>query len=220
MSAPHSDSSSNGRLNDDEILRAHRRAEAAAEDHGANYHLLPLVLLFIFSSLVLFGGIYIARHAGDFAATVFDARAKPHLGELEQQTVSAAVIGKRYYESYCFTCHQNTGLGQPGIFPPLAGSEWVTGDEAVLVRILLHGLTGPITVAGSDFGVGASAQAMPAIGPGGQGWSDDRIAAVASYIRQAWGNEAPEIATATVTEIRTADGQRSSWTAAELQALP
>jgi mono/diheme cytochrome c family protein len=71
--------------------------------------------------------------------------------------------GATIYDMACLPCHQPEGKGLPGVYPPLAGSEWVRGDSARLIKILLHGLTGPIMVPGRDFG-GADAVPMPSLG--------------------------------------------------------
>ncbi len=80
-------------------------------------------------------------------------------------------IGKAVYGGNCANCHQGTGEGQPGSYPPLARSEWVIGEKDALYAIMLHGLQGPITVEGGAYG----SQQMP-------GWSttlnDEKIAAV------------------------------------------
>src|SRR5581483_3749710 len=61
------------------------------------------------------------------------------------------VVGRRLYTANCAACHQPTGLGVSGQFPPLAGSEWVGGEPAVLTRILLQGLQGPLLVSGQSY---------------------------------------------------------------------
>ena len=68
------------------------------------------------------------------------------------------------------------------MYPPLVDSEWVSGDSERLVKVILHGLTGPISVAGKKYGTG-NAVPMPAMG----GLSDAQIAAVLSYIRKEFG---------------------------------
>jgi cytochrome c oxidase subunit 2 len=88
--------------------------------------------------------------------------------------------GEAIYTSRCAGCHQATGAGIPGVFPPLAGAEQVNGDDKDLAKILVHGLNGPIKVKGTDYN-----GAMPAFG--GQ-LSDEEIAAVATYVRSQWGN--------------------------------
>ena len=64
-----------------------------------------------------------------------------------QAAAPAAADGAQVFASRCASCHQATGAGLPGVFPPLAGSEWVNGDGSTVAGILLLGITGPITVA-------------------------------------------------------------------------
>ena len=119
--------------------------------------------------------------------------------------------GKQVYSTTCAACHQATGEGVAGVFPPLAGSEWVTGDAKV-VRILLHGVTGPIEVAGETFN-----SMMP---PWGGTLKDADIAAVITYMRSTWGNKGTPITAAKVASIRAATASRTTpWTAAELAAV-
>ncbi len=122
---------------------------------------------------------------------------------------AAAPDGSKIFATTCVVCHQVDGAGKEGLFPPLAGSEWVMGDEAKMLRIVLHGLTGPVEVAGETF-----SGAMP-------GWGgvlkDAEIAAVATYVRGAWGNKGAPIAAAKVTAIRAATKARTTpFTVAEL----
>jgi len=120
--------------------------------------------------------------------------------------------GKQVFSTTCAACHQATGEGVPGVYPPLAGSEWVTGDEAKVVRILLHGVTGPIEVAGETFN-----SMMP---PWGATLKDADIAAVLTYVRGTWGNKGAPITAAKVASIRAATTSRTTpWTAAELAAV-
>ena len=117
--------------------------------------------------------------------------------------------GKQVFSTTCAACHQVTGEGVPGIYPPLAGSEWVNGEEAKVVRILLHGVTGPIEVAGETFN-----GMMP---PWGGTLKDDDIAAVLTYVRSTWGNKGAPVTAAKVASIRAATTSRTTpWTAAEL----
>jgi mono/diheme cytochrome c family protein len=125
---------------------------------------------------------------------------------------SAVADGKQVYATTCAACHQATGLGVEGTYPPLAGSEWVNGDEGKVVRIVLNGLTGPVEVAGETY-----AGAMP---PWGGVLKDADIAAVTTYLRSAWGNKAAPVTEATVASIRAATKARTApWTVAELAAL-
>lgn len=118
--------------------------------------------------------------------------------------------GARIYAATCQACHQASGLGLAPQFPPLAGSEWVTGSEERLVLIILHGIVGEIEVEGETFN-----GAMPTWGPT---FKDEDLAAVATYVRGAFGNKAPPISVATVARVRAAHaGRKTPWTVAELQ---
>jgi mono/diheme cytochrome c family protein len=149
---------------------------------------------------------------------VYDERFDPKNAPGHNQEVKVDPIaqGKKLYTSVCAACHQPTGAGVPGVYPPLAKSDWVNGSEERVIRILLHGLTGPIKVSGTDFN-----STMPVIGPGGYNFTDDKIAYVLTYVRQEWGNNAPAITKEKVSEVRTkaAADRATPWTAVELEAI-
>lgn len=94
--------------------------------------------------------------------------------------------GGQLYAQYCSTCHLPNGLGDGTRFPPLAGSEWVTGDKKRLIQLVIHGMSGPITVKGVGYN-----EAMPSHAY----LSDRQLAAILSYVRQSWGNNAGFITT-------------------------
>ena len=122
----------------------------------------------------------------------------------------AARDGEEIYEDRCATCHQLDGAGVKGVFPPLAGARWVTGDKGRLIRIILHGMRGEVEVKGSTYN-----SAMPAWG---NVLSDQEVAEVATYVRSHWSNHASEVSTNEVARVRAATSARSGlWTAAELQ---
>ncbi len=128
----------------------------------------------------------------------------------DEDRVSTMIAeGKTVYQSVCAACHQTNGLGLPGAFPPLAMSDWVVGDERRLALIVLHGLAGPIEVNGEPWnGV------MP---PQGQMLSDDQIAAVLSYIRTTWGNNALKVDPALVESLRAQYDGHAPWTESSLR---
>jgi len=78
-----------------------------------------------------------------------------------QARVPAAEPGSVQFQSYCAACHQYDGQ-RMGEAPPLAGSPWVTGPEERLIKIVLHGVHGPMQVDGKIYD-----QEMPVIGRGG-----------------------------------------------------
>lgn len=144
--------------------------------------------------------------------------ARPATGSTVTRTVAAGAAaaastadGKQIYTTTCVACHQAAGEGVPDVYPPLAGSEWVTGDEGNLARIILHGMTGPVEVQGETYqGV------MP---PWGGVLKDADVAALATYIRSSWGNKASPVTAATVARIRASGNRTTPWTAPELQKL-
>jgi mono/diheme cytochrome c family protein len=117
--------------------------------------------------------------------------------------------GRKVFATICLVCHQVNGEGIEEKYPPLAGSELATDDDGKIIRIILHGLTGPVEVQGTTF-----EGLMP---PWGPTLKDAEIAAVATYVRGAWGNKAAPVTVARVTAIRAATRTRKTpWTAAEL----
>ncbi len=204
---------------DESIQRVHSVLLREKAEPAEGFAPMPLFLLGFISTMIFLVSIYFVHYRGGFDSMVYDERFDPekHGKGAGPVTVDPFVAGKRHYAA-CVACHQANGLGVPPAFPPLAGSEWVTGSEERLIRILLHGLEGPIEVKGQTY-VGL----MPAFGAGGPyNWNDQRIAEVLTYIRAEWGNEASPITADQVTAIRTgaAAGRTKAWTAEELLALP
>ncbi|MEZ5501503.1 MAG: family 16 glycoside hydrolase [Halioglobus sp.] len=122
--------------------------------------------------------------------------------------------GASYYPQ-CAACHGPQGAGIEGLAPPLAGSAWVNGPQEWLARIILQGLTGPVTVNGRVFdGV------MPAHGHIA-GMDDTTLAGLMTYLRRSWGNRAEPVSVESAAAIRAASADRSQpWTVAELEAVP
>lgn len=111
----------------------------------------------------------------------------------------------------CGGCHQGNGGGIPGQFPPLAGSEFVTGGTERLVRIVQHGLTGPVTVNGAAFNTPGGMQ------PFGAAMSSQDLANVLTYVRNSWGNEGTMITKEMVQKVRDEEKRAAQWTAPELE---
>jgi mono/diheme cytochrome c family protein len=100
--------------------------------------------------------------------------------------------------------------GYPRLAPPLDGSPRVTGPKGRLIRLALHGLQGPVD--GQTYEAGQ----MMALGAN----DDAYIAAVLSYVRQAWGNDADAVGPAEVAAARGATaGRTKPWTVGELDAV-
>ena len=118
-------------------------------------------------------------------------------------------------EAVCFSCHGPDGSGVTALGPPLDGSEWVTGKPETLINIMLHGMTGPVTVAGQKYTPTAD---MPSLGMNPM-FTDQKIADVATYVRNEWSNKAPAVTPALVKKQREATKSRTGkpWTEPELK---
>lgn len=100
--------------------------------------------------------------------------------------------GKRVYMQTCFACHQPTGLGLPGVFPPLAKADYLMEDKERSIRSVVKGLSGPITVNGKKYnGV------MPPVA-----LNDEQVANVLTYVRNSWGNSGDPVRVDEVRRVR------------------
>jgi len=199
---------------DVDVLAVHRQAFREPQEPGEGAEPGPWWFWAAAVLALVFGGFYFGRYSGVFAGAAavhsgVDGAAAPG-AQSGGGAVAAAVDGASVFAGHCAACHQATGLGLPGTFPPLAGSEYVLGDAERAVRIVLRGLTGPVTVKGQPFN-----GAMPA-------WadqlSDAEIAAVLTYVRSAFGNAAAAIAAGVVAAQRGATASRTTpWTVGELK---
>ena len=209
MSSDQNNSVEQSGASDDSIQQVHAHLQHTKPEKAVGYSAFPLVLLGIMCSLVFFGSLYLAHYSAHFDPTIYNEHQKPRSGAAEVVTVTPAQLGKKVFTQICVACHQATGQGIPGVFPPLAGSEWANGSEERIIRIVLHGLNGKITVAGKDF-----ENAMASLGGT---LKDEQIANVLTYVRSEWGNNAPPVSAETVAKIRAENASRTApWTAPEL----
>ena len=195
-------------LNDQESQRRAQQRETAEPSERSK----PIPKLFLIFALahVLWGAAYIVM-TGPFGQPALGDRRT--LADLAGPAPGAAgvVDGKKVFAVNCAACHQTTGKGLPGVFPPLDGSEWVTGEGRTLVNILLHGINGELEVMGVTY-----KGAMPAF----KQLSDAELAAVASYVRSEWSNKAAPIAPALFEAERKASTRTAPFAGgAELKAL-
>ena len=188
------------------------------DDPRDGYEPIPLWLVSAFMALVFWAGAYLSFYSGGFQSDVFDPVQVSWAGggAAVKGPPDPMVVGKRLFTANCVACHQPTGLGVAGQFPPLAGSEWVlSGDwhgDNHLVRILLHGLQGPVQVKGSTYN--------GAMAPWKQ-LKDEQIAMILTYIRNEWGNSAPPITAEQVAKVREETaGQTEPYTQTQLKAIP
>jgi mono/diheme cytochrome c family protein/glucose/arabinose dehydrogenase len=135
------------------------------------------------------------------------------VGNLDEKAMKQFAEGRTRYLTSCAGCHGNSGKGAARMGPPLAGSEWVIGDEVRLSLIMLHGLEGPIEVAGKKYDAPEILPVMPSHST----MDDAAIASILTYIRNEWGNQATPVTGRTVSSTRHLNqGRVYPWSATEL----
>jgi len=187
--------------------RAQRREEI---DPSERSRPIPLIVAAVTLAVVGCGVAYILLSEPFGPADLGDRRTLADLRPALARPGQGA-DGQQVYNGNCVACHQASGKGLPGVFPPLDGSEWVNGDERVLANILLHGITGEISVLGQTY-----KGAMP---PFPQ-LTDAELAAVLSHVRSAWSNKAAPLKTELIEKERKLNPRTAPFSGGdELKAL-
>lgn len=181
---------------------------------------IPAWVVAVFGVMLFWATMYLDRYGGGFNALVFNqgellADVEARVPRSEADALLAR--GRSVYNLYCSACHQPNGRGDASRgFPPLAGSDWVlTEGPNRMIRIVLNGLQGPITVNGAEYN--------NVMLPWRDALTDEDIAAVVTFVRgnAEWGNNAGMATPAQVKVIREATaGRGDAWTAPELLAIP
>lgn len=169
------------------------------DPHEKNYP-VPRTLLAMVSAVVIWAVYYIFTTQRDDDPALGDRRTLATL-EAKPKGAAGTADGAQLYGAQCAACHQASGAGLPGVFPPLAGSEWVVGADKTAANILLHGITGKLTVKGTAYN-----GAMPAFK---DKLDDNEIAAVLSHIRSNFGNAAGKVSADLVKLERAAGKERT-----------
>jgi len=173
---------------------------------------IPLLVAAVATVMVLFGAAYLLFSESFGPSEWGDRRTLSDLSGTPAATSGGgAADGKALYAANCVACHQTTGGGLPGVFPPLAGSEWVIGDARTLVHILVFGVNGEMQVKGHVYN-----GSMPAFAH----LSDADLAALASHIRSNWSNQAPPVTAEAIALTRKTNRTTPFEGGKELQALP
>ena len=180
---------------------SHNAQERENEEPEERIRPMPLAAVVVTLAMVVFGVVYIFVSEPFGNADLGDRRTVADLSGPVPAAAGAVVDGKAVFAAQCVACHQATGKGLPGVFPPLDGSEWVQGDARTLTNILLHGITGEITVAGTSYN-----GAMPAFAQLG----DAELAAVATFIRSNWSNKAEAVPATLFEQERKAGSARTT----------
>lgn len=180
---------------------------------------MPSWFWVLFVAMGFVCALYFGMRSGGFSPEVFNPQQVSWIGGggAAAGPPDPMVVGKRIFSQNCAVCHQTSGEGVAGQYPPLVGSEWVLSEgewhgDNHLVRVVLNGLHGPVQVKGQNFNNNMV--------PWRDVLSDDKISAVLTYIRAEWGNSAPAIPAEYVGRIREETADRGEpWTQKELQAI-
>ncbi len=135
--------------------------------------------------------VYLGDRAQPNMQAVATAAKAAKAGELTEADQIAA--GKALFAGTCSTCHQPEGQGMPGVFPPLAGSDYIKADPKAVARVILHGLQGPVTVNGTEYN-----SVMPPMSQ----LTDDEVANISTYVLNSWGNPGGRVTKAEAAQIR------------------
>jgi mono/diheme cytochrome c family protein len=180
---------------------ATQSASNATAENAGTQTAVPIWLIVVLFMLLYWGAVYFDEHGGWFESKVYT----PYVSADEVKTFQVAGGPNPFDEGYtiynrptCVQCHQANGMGQPGTFPPLAGSDWVNEkDPGRIIRIVLYGIQGQgLVVEGKPFPTGSSMIPWATV------LNDDEIASVLTYVRNDWGNKAPPVTADQVRAIR------------------
>lgn len=134
---------------------------------------------------------------------------------LKDKDLEMFIKGREVYsrEGHCVTCHQPNGKGlQASAYPPLDSTEWVTGDVERLIKLTLKGLAGPIEVKGVEYNSQVPMTPFEGL------LTDEEVAAVLTYVRNAFGNESGVVSVGEVAKVRAeVKGKEGFYTVEELQ---
>ncbi len=181
---------------------------------------MPVLLIALLVALVYWGNMYVVEYGGELDARVQGSYKNfAQIADLQPKGEEQEMMSKGlrvYNKPACSPCHQADGNGSSAQnAPPLAGSEWVLEkDPSRLVRIILHGLSGPIKVKDKEWGAGAMLAWKDTL-------TDEEIASVLTYVRNSWGNKAPPVKPDLAKKIREETKDYSGYmTVEELLKVP
>ena len=147
----------------------------------------------------------VAHLNGENVRKKAEAVAKSNLKgkELALYTQGKEIYGR---DGYCATCHQPDGKGlSASQFPPIANSPWVQGSEDRLIKIVLKGMMGPMEIDGKKY------SGQVPMTPFGGLLKDDEVAAVLTYVRKSFGNDASAIMPEQVKKVRAATSSKKDF---------
>ena len=205
------------RLSDAKLQELHEvNAQILRENEEPEEGFSPTPIIVVFLACVIFfcSGIYLIKHLGGFDPYIYDETVVPG----DQMSTGAVAYdpmksGAKFYKKQCVSCHQTSGQGIKGVYPPLVKSPWILESDERLINLFLLGMQGKITVNEVDY-IGQ----MPAF----QMHNDKKIAAALTFVRNnpEWGHNAGVITEEQVAAIRAKlAGRTTQWAPEELLAL-
>jgi len=187
-----------------DVQEVHAAIQREKREPRVGLEPLSIWLIAVYGLALFLGGAYLGRYSGNFSGDSLDPLGGPPPakkgavgpgGGEQQVELSPHDRGKKIFSANCQTCHQANGLGVPGQYPPLAGSEFTNGGSRRMGMIVLKGLQGPVTVKGQKFGTAV-------MQPWDKTLTDQKIADVMTYERSEWGNKASPVTKEQIAALR------------------
>ena len=186
-----------------DVQQVHAAVQREKREPRVGAEPLSIWLIAIYGLAVFFGGAYLGRYSGNFMSGGLDPMGAPPTakkaaagpGGEQAAELSPRDRGKKIFAANCQTCHQATGQGVPGQYPPLAGSEFTNGGSRRMGMIVLKGLQGPVQVKGQQYG-------SAVMQPWDKTLTDQKIADVMTYERSDWGNGASPVTAEQIAALR------------------
>ena len=202
-------------MNDDDMVEVHSELNCEKHPPTKGFLIAPLIFVFMFGCLIFVCSIQLAHSTNGFQIHPPQEIVELSDEELETQRLEKKYdSGKKIFAMRCASCHQPNGLGIATQYPPLAGSEWVSADPDLIIKVILKGLKGEILVKGEKYGT------SPAVNMAAVEINDNEIAKVSTYVRQAWGNDYSEVKEDQVARVREeSSSQQEQWIGNALQSL-
>jgi mono/diheme cytochrome c family protein len=202
-------------MNDDDMVEVHSELNREKHPPTKGFLIAPLIFVFMFGCLIFVCSIQLAHSTNGFQIHPPQEIVELSDEELETQRLEKKYdSGKKIFAMRCASCHQPNGLGIATQYPPLAGSEWVSADPDLIIKVILKGLKGEILVKGEKYGT------SPAVNMAAVPINDREIANVSTYVRQAWGNDFSEVKEDQVARVRDeSSSQQEQWIGNALQSL-
>ena len=205
-----------------DVQQVHAAIQREKREPHAGLEPLSIWLIAIYGLTIFFGGAYLGRYSGNFSGDGLDplggaSRPNKKGGPTQNEgavTMTATERGKKIFAANCATCHQMSGTGVAGQYPPLAGSEFVNGGTRRLGMIVLKGLQGPLNVKGVMYG-------SAVMQPWEKTLTDAKISDVLTFVRQEWGNTGGPVTPEGIAALRKELANHpNSFTEPDLKAIP